>query len=87
MAPIAHLVSYWLLLVLIRSYWLLLALYFPKEKNALPVHLLRQVFYGFHRLNDFRWICVDFMDSWGIWCPWLDDGKRWYSDGHFSDVL
>ena len=21
-----------------------------------------QVFYG----------CVDFIDSWGIWCPWLD---------------
>ena len=19
-----------------------------------------------------KWICVDFMDSWGIWCPWLD---------------
>ena len=33
------------------------------------------------------WISVDFMDSWGIWCPWLDDGKRWYSDGRFSDVL
>ena len=23
-------------------------------------------------LNDFRRICVDFMDSWGIWCPWFD---------------
>ena len=34
-----------------------------------------------------KWICVDFMDSWGIWCPWFDDGKRWYSDGRFSDVL
>ena len=22
--------------------------------------------------DDFRWICVGFMDSWGIWCPWLD---------------
>ena len=33
------------------------------------------------------WISADFMDSWGIWCPWLDDGKRWYSDGRFSDVL
>ena len=30
---------------------------------------------------------MDFMESWGIWCPWLDDGKRWYSDGRFSDVL
>ena len=19
-----------------------------------------------------KWICVDFIDSWGIWCPWLD---------------
>ena len=48
MAPIAPLVSYWLLLVPIRFYWLLLALYFAKKKSALPVHLLRQVFYGFH---------------------------------------
>ena len=32
------------------------------------------------------WISVDFIDSWGIWCPWLDDGKRWHSDGRFSDV-
>ena len=38
-------------------------------------------------LGEFSLICVDFMDSWGIWCPWLDDGKRWYSDGRFSDVL
>ena len=28
-----------------------------------------------------------FYDSWGIWCPWLDDVKRWYSDGRFSDEL
>ena len=19
-----------------------------------------------------KWICVDFIDSWGIWCPWVD---------------
>ena len=24
-----------------------------------------------------KWICVDFMDSWGIWCPWLE--IRWAS--------
>ena len=51
MAPLAPVVSYWLLLVPIRSYWLLLALYFAKKKTALPVHLLRQVFYGFHRFS------------------------------------
>ena len=29
--------------------------------------VLGLIFYGFHRfyLSDFRWICVDFMDSWG----------------------
>ena len=35
--------------------------------------VLGLIFYGFHRsFQDFKRICVDFIDSWGIWCPWLD---------------
>ena len=71
MAPLAPVVSYWLLLVPIRSYWLLLALYFSKKENALPVHLLRQVFYGFHR---FSRILIDLYGFHGFLGPELRHG-------------
>ena len=34
--------------------------------------VLGLIFYDFIDSRDFKWICVDFIDSWGIWCPWLD---------------
>ena len=43
--------------------------------------------------GDSKWICVDFMDLGLFWGEKVsqpvaaDDGKRWYSDGRFSDVL
>ena len=60
---------------------------FPGIEGSVVLGL---IFYGFHRFlmifNGFVWI------SWipgGSCVPGfsMDDGKRWYSDGRFSDVL
>ena len=71
-APLAPVVSCWLLLPLLGSYWFPLA---PpcafQKKSALPVHLLRQVSFGFHR---FYRILIDLYGFHRFRGPEVKDG-------------